>query len=100
MGSRADYEALASAAGFRLVNYADISREVRRTWTICLKRLAGRVFTDGDIRRLVLSRATRNREFILSLPRLVLALRSGAMRYGVFVWEKPSVDGSSAGSRK
>lgn len=89
MGSRADYEALAQAAGFRLLSYADIGREVRRTWTICLRRLAGRVFTDREIRRLALSRTTRNREFILSLPRLILALRGGAMRYGVFAWEKP-----------
>lgn len=88
MGSRADYEAMAKAAGFRLLRYDDISREVRRTWSICLRRLAGHFFTDGEIRRLALSRATRNREFILSLPRLILALRSGAMRYGVFAWEK------------
>jgi tocopherol O-methyltransferase len=88
MGSRADYEALAKEAGFRLLGYDDISREVRRTWTICLRRLAGHFVTDSQIRRLALSRATRNREFILSLPRLILALRSGAMRYGVFAWEK------------
>ena len=100
MGCRADYEALASAAGFRLVDYADISREVRRTWTICLQRLAGSVLTDRDIRRLALNRATRNREFILSLPRLILALRGGAMRYGVFVWAKPRAGASSDGSRK
>jgi tocopherol O-methyltransferase len=88
MGSRADYETLAREAGFRPLGYDDISREVRRTWTICLRRLAGRFVTDGEIRRLALSRATQSREFILSLPRLILALRSGAMRYGVFVWEK------------
>jgi tocopherol O-methyltransferase len=90
MGSRADYEALAAEAGFRLVGYDDISREVRRTWTICLRRFAASLFTDPEIRRLALSRATQNREFVLSLPRLILALRGGAMRYGVFVWEKSS----------
>ena len=60
---------------------------MRRTWTICLRRLAASVVTDREIRRLALDRATANREFILSLPRLILALRGGAMRYGVFVWE-------------
>jgi tocopherol O-methyltransferase len=88
MGSRADYEALAREAGFRLLRYDDISREVRRTWSICLRRLVGRFVTDAEVRRLALSRATQSREFILSLPRLILALRGGAMRYGVFVWEK------------
>jgi tocopherol O-methyltransferase len=89
MGSRADYLELASRAGLELTSYEDVSRNVRRTWGICLRRLAVRLVTDRDIRRLVLSSATRNRSFVLSLPRLVVALRTGAMRYGVFVWERP-----------
>ncbi|MBW8783853.1 MAG: class I SAM-dependent methyltransferase [Novosphingobium sp.] len=89
MGSRADYEGLAARAGLRLVRYDDISRNVRRTWSICLRRLLGGLFGDRDIRRLALSPATRNRNFILSLPRLIIALRTGAMHYGVFVWDKP-----------
>jgi tocopherol O-methyltransferase len=87
MGSRADYEQLASDAGFRLADYQDISREVRRTWSICLARLARSMVTDSGIRRLALSQATQSRDFILSLPRLILALRTGAMRYGLFQWE-------------
>lgn len=89
MGSRADYAALAKAAGFHLAGYDDISRNVRKTWSICARRLMGKVVTDAELRRLALSSATRSRDFILSLPRLILALRTGAMRYGVFVWEKP-----------
>lgn len=88
MGSRADYEALAAAAGFRAQSYEDISHNVRRTWSVCLRRLAGRMVMDGEIRRLALGAATRNRSFILSLPRLLVALRTGAMQYGVFVWTK------------
>jgi len=88
MGSRADYDALASQAGFTLRSYDDISRNVRRTWSVCARRLAVRLVTDRTIRELALSRATRNRDFLLSIPRLMLALRSGAMRYGVFVWDK------------
>lgn len=89
MGSVADYRALAAETGFTPEHYEDISRNVRRTWWICLRRFARRMVTDPDIRRLALSTATRNRSFILSLPRLILALRTGAMRYGVFVWCKP-----------
>jgi len=88
MGSRRDYEEMAAAAGFSLLSYEDISREVRRTWTICARRFLGRLVTDAEIRRLAFARATRSRDFILSLPRLILALRTGAMRYGVFAWEK------------
>jgi tocopherol O-methyltransferase len=89
MGSRADYRELAARAGFALVSDDDISRDVRRTWGVCLRRLLGRLVTDPEIRRLVTSPATRNRSFALSLPRLVVALRTGAMRYGVLVWDKP-----------
>lgn len=89
MGSRADYERLAAAVGFDLRSCEDISRNVRRTWLVCMRRLAGSMVSDPTIRRLALSRATRNRSFILSLPRLYIALRTGAMHYVLFVWEKP-----------
>ncbi|WP_176593889.1 class I SAM-dependent methyltransferase [Sphingobium sp. EM0848] len=88
MGSRADYEALAVDAGFILRDYEDVSSRVRRTWTICLRRFAGRMITDPALRRLALSSQTRNRDFIFSLPRLILALRTRAMRYGIFVWSR------------
>jgi tocopherol O-methyltransferase len=31
---------------------------------------------------------TRNRSYMLSVPRPMLALRAGAMHYGAFIWEK------------
>jgi tocopherol O-methyltransferase len=88
MGSRSEYEAMAAAAGFLLLRYDDISANVRKTWAICMRRTAGRFFTDRALRRLIVSQTTRNRSFLLSLPRLWWALGNGAMRYGVFVWEK------------
>jgi tocopherol O-methyltransferase len=90
MGTREDYEALAAAAGLRLLGFDDISRQVRRTWSICLRRTLARLVTDRAFRRLALARTTQNRSFLLSLPRLMIALRTGAMRYGIFVWEKPA----------
>ena len=88
MGSRADYVNMAADAGFSLRDYEDASARVRRTWTICLRRFAGAMISDPALRRLALSPRTQNRSFILSLPRLILALRTGAMRYGIFLWEK------------
>ena len=89
MGSREDYEALAAEAGFVARGYEEIGPQVRRTWSICARRVAKRLVVDRDFRRFALARTTRNRSFLLSLPRLMLALRTGAMRYGVFVWDKP-----------
>lgn len=88
MGSRADYERLAADAGFTLRDYEDASARVRRTWTICLRRFARSMISDPALRRLALSPKTQNRRFILSLPRLTLALRTGAMRYGIFLWDR------------
>lgn len=88
MGSRADYEELAVEAGLMLREYQDISAKVRRTWSICARRLARKLVTDSSYRRIALDRSVGNRVFLLTIPRLMLALRTGAMRYGLFVWEK------------
>ena len=90
MGSRSEYEAMARAAGFRVVGHDDLSARVSRTWTFCLAGFLGRLAADRAVRRLAFARATKNRAFILSLPRLVLAYRTGAMRYGLFVFAKAS----------
>jgi tocopherol O-methyltransferase len=90
MGTREDYEALAEAAGFVPLRYDDISRDVRRTWTICAGRAARRLATDRAFRRFAFAKTTKNRSFMLSVPRLMVALKTGSMRYGIFVWRKPA----------
>lgn len=42
------------------------------------------MITDRSVRRTVLH--ARNRRFALSLPRLIRAYRTGAMRYGIFTF--------------
>ncbi|MHA7239085.1 class I SAM-dependent methyltransferase [Arthrobacter sp. TMS1-12-1] len=86
MGTREDYEAMARAAGFTIVGYEDVSRRVARTWTICARRLVRTLLVDRETRRL--ARSARNRVFLLSVPRLILAYRTGAMRYGIFTLSK------------
>lgn len=86
MGTREDYRAMASQAGFDEQAFEDISSRVRRTWTICLVRLARKMVSDLSYWRLLLNPRTRNRTFVLSLPRLVAAYRTGAMRYGLFTF--------------
>lgn len=87
MGTADEYRRWAADAGLDLLSCTDISRRVRRTWTICALRFLGALLADREMRRLV--RAGRNRSFALSVPRLILAYRTGAMRYGVFTWQKP-----------
>lgn len=87
MGTPAAYRGLAEAAGFTVERYEDVSAKVARTWTICLARFLRALVTDAEVRKLVFR--ARNRAFALSLPRLILAYRSGAMRYGIFTFRKP-----------
>jgi tocopherol O-methyltransferase len=86
MGTREEYAAMAQAAGFELVGYEDASQRVARTWTICARRLVRALVVDRATRRIAL--AARNRIFALSFPRLILAYRTGAMRYGIFTLVK------------
>jgi len=86
MGTREEYEDMATAAGFTLIDYEDASRRVARTWMICAGRLVKAMLLDPETRRLALG--ARNRGAIFSIPRLILAYRSGAMRYGIFTLTK------------
>lgn len=89
MGTEREYREWMQAAGFRVLHFEDLSRNVRRTWTICARRLAQKLATRGDYRRFLLSARAENRVFALTLARLILAYRTGAMRYGLLVAEKP-----------
>ncbi len=84
MGTAPEYRAMAEAAGFACIRHDDLSRSVARTWTICLGRFARGLVRDAEIRRIAFAR--RQRRFAYSLPRLILAYRIGAMRYGVFTF--------------
>lgn len=88
MGSRADYEEMARSAGFDVTAHEDLSAQVARTWTLCLRGFLKRLFTDKATRRLLLAPGTRNRVFALTLPRLIRAYSTGAMRYGLFTFQR------------
>jgi tocopherol O-methyltransferase len=89
MGTEAEYRALAQGAGFEVVGFQDVSARVRRTWTICARRVARKIATSAEYRGFLRSRASRNRVFALTLARILLAYRTGAMRYGILTLSKP-----------
>jgi tocopherol O-methyltransferase len=95
MGTREEYEAMARAAGFEIAGYEDVSRRVAHTWTICARRLAKALVLDRKTRRFALG--ARNRIFVLTVPRLILAYRTGAMRYGIFTLSKTRETGAPEG---
>ncbi|NNC90243.1 MAG: methyltransferase domain-containing protein, partial [Akkermansiaceae bacterium] len=89
MGTIADYTTLATAAGLRVVGHRDLTLEVERTWWIIARRLLAGLLTRRRYISFLLNRAFRERVFLFTLPRLMLAYRTGAMRYGLLWLQKP-----------
>lgn len=90
MGTETDYRELLGRAGLVVEEVSDISRAVRGTWSICLRGTLGRLRTDAAARAFLLSAASRNRIFLVTMARIWLAYRTGAMRYLVFRAQKPN----------
>jgi tocopherol O-methyltransferase len=75
--------ASAKATGFELAKAQDCTRAVRRTWAIVFRRMIARLLSDSRYRAFLLDRRHRHRIFALTVARLWLAYRLGAMRYGI-----------------
>lgn len=76
--------ALAGAGLREAAPWQDLSRRVRRTWSITLARGLRRALVDAEARRFLLDRSRPERVFALTMARIWLAYRVGALRYGLF----------------
>jgi tocopherol O-methyltransferase len=90
MGDESDYRRWLAEAGLELHGVEDLSRQVRRTWPICIRRTAAGFFRDPELRRYLLDDHERNRIFAITLVRIWIAYLTGAMRYAVFTAVKAS----------
>jgi tocopherol O-methyltransferase len=88
MGSAAENRAWIEAAGLTVEREEDLSEQVARTWTVCLRRVARGLLRDRRYRRFLRDAAQRDRVFAGTLLRIRLAYAVGAMRYGFFVARK------------
>ena len=84
MGTAADYERLARNAGFACERFEDLTRRVARTWPMIARRFLARLITRPAYARYLFNRHARNRVFAFTILRIMLAYRTGAMRYGIF----------------
>ena len=88
MGTFADYERLAVAAGLALEAVEDGSRKVARTWPLIVRTFAAQFLRQPARARFLFHAHARNRVFARTIFRIHLAYRTGAMRYGVFTLRK------------
>lgn len=84
MATASEYLAMFKAGGFRDPEFADLSRNVRKTWSICAYRLIKTIGSNAELRRALLQRDWGNHVFARTVFRIWLAYRTGSMRYGVF----------------
>ncbi|GAC1346472.1 MAG: methyltransferase domain-containing protein [Acetobacteraceae bacterium] len=88
LGDEAEYREMAERAGFVVVSAEEFGRQVARTWSICARRVMWRMMTDRRYAGFMLDARARNRVFLATVFRMIAAFRSGALRYGVLVFEK------------
>ena len=90
MGSETEYRAMMAEAGLEVVGFADLTASVWKTWAICLIEAAKRILTEKAYRAFLRDPANSDRNFAVTLLRILLAYRLGAMRYGLFTARRPT----------
>ncbi|HWH76048.1 MAG TPA: class I SAM-dependent methyltransferase [Candidatus Binatus sp.] len=88
MASVVEYRNMIENAGFRNIEFRDLTRDVKKTWTVCAARVITRLLADPAFRRRLLDREFTNRVFAKTIFRIRLAYEIGAMRYGIFSAQK------------
>lgn len=88
MHTAAEYADLARGAGLLPRRFEDRSREVSRTWTICLARGAREVLRDPELRRFLVKSDNPDRVFALTMLRILAAYGTRSMVYGILVAER------------
>jgi tocopherol O-methyltransferase len=84
MGSESEYRAMMRDAGLELMGFEDLTAFVWKTWWLCLVRAVKGVLTKRLYRQFLLDPANGDRLFAVTLLRILIAYRTGAMRYGLF----------------
>ena len=88
MASAAEYRSMLVAAGFQAIQVSDLTRRVKKTWSVCARRLTARFLRDASFRRLLSDPRFTNRIFAKTVFRIWLAYQTGSMRFGLFTAHK------------
>ena len=84
MHSPREYRELLEGAGLQVTEIEDLTSRARHTWTVVAERLPAEILRDPKLLR------TPEWRFGLSLIRIPIAMRTGAMRLGLFAATKPA----------
>ena len=84
LASAEEYLAMLAQCAFHDLEFTDLTKKVKRTWTISALRLIRRWLGDPALRRRLADPQFTNRVFAKTIFRIRLAYEIGAMRYGIF----------------
>lgn len=90
MGTEQDYRRFFESSGFVLESFQDLSRRVKKTWPVCVKRFLIGLCRNPAYVKFLFNRHRGNRVFALTILRIWLAYNTGTMRYGIFTARKPA----------
>ncbi|MDR3405378.1 MAG: class I SAM-dependent methyltransferase [Chthoniobacter sp.] len=88
LGTESDYRRLATEAGFTIERFQDVTRQIARTWPMIVRVFLWNLLRKPAYLRFILDPKSQNAIFGLTIMRLWIAYRTGAMRYGVFTLTK------------
>jgi tocopherol O-methyltransferase len=84
LGTESDYRRLAAEAGFAVERFQDVTRQIARTWPMIVRVFLRNLVRKPAYLRFILDPRSQNAIFGLTIARLWIAFRTGALRYGVF----------------
>lgn len=84
MGTANEYKEMMERAGLTDITFQDLTKQVKKTWSICIWRGLKAFFHNKELRNYVLDKNSNERVFAKSLFRILAAYNTGAMRYGIF----------------
>ena len=89
LSTASEYETIAQRAGFQVEEAEDVTQRVQQTWPAIVRRLIVKFATAPQYLRFLFKTHAKNRIFGLTILRIWIAYRVGAMRYGIFTFVKP-----------
>jgi tocopherol O-methyltransferase len=88
LSTASEYQTLAQHAGFQVEQSEDVTQRVQQTWPAIVRHLIVKFATAPQYLRFLFKPHAKNRIFGLTILRIWIAYRVGAMRYGIFTFAK------------
>ena len=90
LGTETEYRRLAADARFTVERFQDVTRQIARTWPMIVRTFLWNLLRKPSYVRFLIDPKAQNAVFALTIVRLWIAFRTGAMRYGIFALTKGS----------